>query len=376
MKIANVRCTVLRVPFRFPLLTKDSVATVNFVEIEADDGTVGYASSGTSVGRAARDFINRDVADTIVGMDPRNTDAVRHHMHWKLAPKYFTGAYAGMASLIDIALWDIKGKAAGLPIWQLLGGAQQTIPAYVTFGLPQYSTEQLLEVAHMHVSNGHKGLKIIVGAPLDRGERLEGEASDALVSQDAARVFALRDALGPDVDLMMDANYNYTYPQALRLAKLVEPCNVTWFEDPVHMGDPRLMARLRHQTTVPLAGGSQVSNLYHLRDYLLLEAVDYLQPNVRDIGGFTEGVKGAALAQAFNVPIQMGGNWPYENMHLHAAVANGGRVEFHWQGWQVTRALYDGLPELENGTVTLSDRPGLGFTPKDGVVKEYGGDQA
>lgn len=374
MKIARVSCTVLRVPFRFPLLAKDSVATVNFVEIEADDGTIGYASSGTSMGTVIRDFINHDVAGVIVGMDPRDTDAVRHRMHWQLAPKYFTGAYAGMASLIDIALWDIKGKAAGMPIWRLLGGAQQTVPVYITFGLPQYNTEQLLEVARMHVANGNTGLKMIVGAPLDRGERLEGEASDALVDQDAARVFALREALGPDIDLMMDANFNYTYPQALRLAKQVETCNVTWFEDPVHMGDPLLMARMREQTSVPLAGGSQVSNLRYLRDYLLHEAVDYLQPNVRDIGGFTEGLKGAALAQAFNIPIQMGGNWPYENMHLHAAVANGGRVEFHWQGWQVTRALYDGLPEPENGTLTVPDAPGLGFTPKDGVIREYATD--
>lgn len=371
MKIARVTCTVLRVPFRFPLIDKGSSATVNFVEIEANDGTLGHASSGTSFGHGVRDFINRDVAETVIGMDPRDTDAVRHHMHWKLAPKYFTGAYAGMASLIDIALWDIKGKAAGMPIWKLLGGAQQTVPAYVTFGLPQYSTEQLLEVAQMHVSNGHRGLKIIVGAPHGRGERLEGEASDQLVVEDAERVRALREALGADIDLMMDANFNYSYPQALRLAKLVEPYNLTWFEDPVHMGDPRLMGQMRRQTTVPLAGGSQVSNLFHLREYLLHEAVDYLQPNVRDIGGFTEGVKGAALAQAFNITIQMGGNWPHENMHLHAAVSNGGRVEFHWQGWQVGHILFDGLPDPQNGTVTMPDRPGLGFTPKDGAVKEY-----
>lgn len=372
MKITRVSSWVLRVPFRFPLLEKDSVATVNFVEIEADDGTQGHAASVTSMPNGIREFINGDVAGTIMGMDPRDTEAVRHHMHWAHAAKYFTGAYAATASLIDIALWDIKGKAAGMPIWRMLGGAQQTVPAYATFGLPQYSTEQLLEVARMHVSNGHKGLKIIVGAPLEVGERLEGKASDELVPQDAARVAALREGLGPDIHLMMDANYNYNHPQALRLAKMVEPYNVTWLEDPVHMGDPKQMALLRQQTSVPIAGGSQVGNLYHLREYLIHDAVDYLQPNVRDIGGFTEAVKGAALAQAFNLRIQMGGNWPYENMHLHAAVANGGRVEFHWQGWQVSRLLFDGLPEPENGTVTVPDLPGMGYTPKDGIVQEYG----
>jgi L-rhamnonate dehydratase len=168
---------------------------------------------------------------------------------------------------------------------------------------------------------------------------------------------------------MMDANKGATYAQALRLAKLCEPYNLAWFEDPVLQADPRLMAKLRTQTTIPLATGSTAtSDLMYLREYLVREAVDYLQPNVRDIGGYTQGLKAAAVAQAFNVPLAMGGNYPHLNMHLHAGVPNGGRIEFHWQGWKCIESTFDNAPGPVNGTVTLPTAPGLGFTPKAGIL--------
>jgi L-rhamnonate dehydratase len=168
---------------------------------------------------------------------------------------------------------------------------------------------------------------------------------------------------------MMDANKGATFTQALKLAKLCEPYNLVWFEDPVLQGDVRLMARLRSQTTIAIAAGSTAtSDLVYLREYLVREAVDYLQPNVRDIGGFTQAVKAAALAQAFNVPLAMGGNYPHLNMHLHGGVPNGGRVEFHWQGWKCVESLFDAAVNPENGYVTLPTKPGLGFTPKSGIL--------
>jgi L-alanine-DL-glutamate epimerase-like enolase superfamily enzyme len=170
----------------------------------------------------------------------------------------------------------------------------------------------------------------------------------------------------------MDGNKNMTVHQAVWLAKLVEPYGLTWFEDPVINANPRLMAEVRHQTTIPIAAGSSgTTDMNALREFLLHNSVDYLQPNVRDIGGFTAGLKAAGMAQAFNIPISMGGNWPHMNMHLQAGVPHGGQVEFHWQGWQVGVMLFDGAPDPVNNTVTLSDRPGLGYTPKEGIVQEY-----
>lgn len=372
MKIARVSCWVLKVPFRYPLFEEDSTMVGTFVEIETDDGTMGHALSAYSMPYSIRDFINREVGPAIVGMEPLDIEAVRFHMYWSLAGKFSTGAYACAASLIDVALWDIKGKVTGQPVWRLLGGARQMVPVYVTFGLPSYSTEQLIEVANLLISRGLSSLKLAVSAPKPQGDEMLGEATDDLVKHDAARVRALREELGPDVELMMDANKNSTMHQAIRLAKLIEPYDLVWFEDPVLKADPRIMAQVRKSTNVPIAAGSTGTfDLTFLKEYLLHEAVDYLQPNVRDIGGFTGGLKAAALAESFNIPIQMGGNWPHMNMHLHAGVPNGGRVEFHWQGWQIGVMLFDGAPEPANNVVTLPDRPGLGYTPKEGIVQEY-----
>jgi L-alanine-DL-glutamate epimerase-like enolase superfamily enzyme len=168
---------------------------------------------------------------------------------------------------------------------------------------------------------------------------------------------------------MIDANKNARLPQAIRLAKLVEDCKIAWFEDPVLKADPRLMAKLRRETTIPIAAGSSGTyDLGYLREYFVNESIDIAQPNVRDIGGFTGGLYAAGLAQAFNIQLEMGGNYPHLNMHLHAGVPNGGRIEFHLGGWRIGEALFDGTPKPVRGWVTLPDAPGLGFTPKAGIL--------
>jgi len=369
MKIRKVTCWVLRIPFTFPLVKGKQHAIASFAEVETDNGLKGHALSTYPMSWGIREFINREVAPMISGMDPLRPEEVRTKLFWSTARKHFMGAWNCAASLIDIALWDIKGKAARQPVWKLLGGAHAKLPAYITFGLPRYSIKELIEVARMLVKDGHKSLKMVVAAGRHEYDEILGQPTDASILEDAKRVRALREALGPDVELMMDANKGANFAQALKLAKLCEPYNLTWFEDPVLQGDPRLMARLRAQTTIPLAAGSTAtSDLSFLKEYLIRGAVDYLQPNVRDIGGFTQGLKAAGIAQAFNVPLSMGGNYPHMNMHLHAGVPNGGRVEFHWQGWKCVEQLFDGAPPPVKGWVTLPTAPGLGFTPKSGIL--------
>ena len=369
MKIGKVTCWLLRVPFTFPLVKEQQHALANFVEVETEDGLKGHALSTYPLKYGIREFINRELAPVALGMDALRPEAVRTRVFWATARKYFMGAWNCSMSLVDVALWDIKGKAAGQPVWKLLGGAHEKLPAYITFGLPRYSVEELIEVARMLIKDGQTSLKMVVAAGSHEYDEILGQPSDASILQDAERVRALREAVGPKIELMMDANKGATFAQALRLAKLCEPYNLTWFEDPVLQGDPRLMARLRSQTTIPIAAGSTAtSDLMYLREYLVRESVDYLQPNVRDIGGYTQGLKAAGIAQAFNVPLAMGGNYPHMNMHLHGGVPNGGRVEFHWQGWKCVEALFDNAPAPVGGTLTLPEAPGLGFVPKAGIL--------
>ncbi len=368
MKIAKVECWLLRIPFHFPLVKEEQHAMANFVEVETDDGLKGHSLSTYPMRFGIREYINREAAPVIAGMDPLRPEEIRNKLFWATARKYFHGAWNCAMSLIDVALWDVKGKALGQPVWKLLGGAHAQLPAYITFGLPRYSIDELIEVARMLIKDGQTSLKMVVAKGTNPFDEILGEPTDADIVEDAKRVAALREAVGPKIELMMDANKGATYAQALKLAKLCEPYDLTWFEDPVRQGDPRLMAKLRTQTTIPIAAGSTAtSDLMYLREYLIREAVDYLQPNVRDIGGFTQGQKAAAMAQAFNVPLAMGGNYPHMNMHLHGGVPNGGRVEFHWQGWKCVEQLFDNAPGPVKGTVTLPTGPGLGFTPKAGI---------
>jgi L-alanine-DL-glutamate epimerase-like enolase superfamily enzyme len=369
MKIARTTAHTLRTPYKFPLIQETQHALITFVEVETDDGLKGHAFSGYPLRFSISDFINREAGPAIAGMDPLRPEAVRTTLYWKLSNKHYMGTWSCAASMIDVALWDLRGKHLKQPIWKLLGGAREKCPVYITWGLPRYSREQLVEAAKLMIAEGHTQLKMAIAAGADPTAHMYGEPTDDDILEDAARIRHVRDALGAKVTLMIDANKNAKLPQAIRLAKMVEDCRLAWFEDPVLKADPRLMAKLRRETTIPIAAGSSGTyDLAYLREYFVHEAIDIAQPNVRDIGGFTGGLYAAGLAQAFNIQLEMGGNYPHLNMHLHAGVPNGGRVEFHLGGWRIGEALFDGTPKPVKGWVTLPDAPGLGFTPKSGIL--------
>ena len=344
-----------------PLLDQPTRTGALIVEIETDEGIVGYGSAGRILPWAVVEFINRQAAPFLIGQDPMLTERVWSKMFWTFNERAQTGVWSSAMSAIDIALWDIKGKALGQPVWRLLGGAQNPVPAYVTFGVSEYSREQLPEAARYWVALGHDKLKMVVG--------VVGNSQDPV--EDAARVAAVREAVGPKVELMIDANYLMSFHHALRLSKLCEPLDLTWFEEPLYQNDARLLADLRRQTTVPLAAGQNEGHRWRHRELLVHHSVDILQPNVANVGGYTEGAKVAAMAQAFNIPIANGGAMQLHNMHLQAGMSNGTRVEFHYLAWAMYDAIFQNTPQPEKGWVTVPERPGLGFEPKPGIIKEY-----
>ena len=370
MKIARTTAHTLRVPYQFPLIKETQHTLVTFVEIETDDGLKGHAFAAYPLRFSISDFINREAGPAIAGMDPLRPEAVRSTLYWRLSNKHYMGTWSCAASMIDIALWDIKGKHVKQPIWKLLGGAREKCPVYITWGLPRYSREELVEAAKLMIAEGHTQLKMAIAAGKDPAAHMYGEPTDDDILEDAARIRHVREKLGDKVTLMIDANKNARLPQAIRLTQLVADCKLAWFEDPVLKADPRLMAKLRRETTIPIAAGSTGTyDLAYLREYFVHESIDIAQPNVRDIGGFTGGLYAAGLAQAFNIQLEMGGNYPHLNMHLHAGVPNGGRVEFHLGGWRIGEALFEGTPKPVRGWVTLPEAPGLGFTPRAGILE-------
>jgi L-rhamnonate dehydratase len=369
MKIAKTTAHTLRVPYQFPLIKETQHALVTFVEVETDEGLKGHAFSAYPQRYSISDLINREAAPLVAGLDPTRPEEVRTTLYWKLSNKHYMGIWSLAVSMIDVCLWDIRGKAFKQPIWKLLGGARQRCPIYITWGLPRYSKDELVETAKQLIAQGHTQLKMAIAASQNPTAHMYGEATDDDILEDISRIRHVRKELGDKFTLMVDANKNAKLPQAIKVAKSVEDCNLAWFEDPVFKADPRLMAKLRRETTIPIAAGSSGTyDLAYLREYFINESIDICQPNVRDIGGFTGALHAAGLAQAFNIQLEMGGNFPHLNMHLHAGVPNGGRVEFHLGGWALGEALFDGMPKPVKGFVTLTDAPGLGFTPKSGIM--------
>ncbi|NBR41228.1 MAG: mandelate racemase/muconate lactonizing enzyme family protein, partial [Alphaproteobacteria bacterium] len=260
----------------------------------------------------------------------------------------------------DIALWDIKGKAFGQPIWRLLGGARNKCPVYATFGFGFYRAEELGEAATRWQAKGFDKLKMTVGnqALARRDEpRLLGD----VILEDAKRVETVRMAAGPEVELFIDANCSLDLYHARQLCQMIEPFRIEFFEEPVTQNDVRQLSELRSQTSIRLACGQNEGQAYRFRDMMIAGAVDIIQPNVAITGGFTQCQKIAALANSFNISVDNGGAWPFFNQHLQAGLCNGGLVEYHYSSVEVCKQLYIGLPEPKQGWLKMTDTPGLGF---------------
>ena len=158
---------------------------------------------------------------------------------------------------------------------------------------------------------------------------------------------------------------------AQKLAEMVKPYGISFFEEPLTQNDAAQMAVLRRQSGLALACGQNEGLAFRFRDLLMKEAIDYAQPNVVISGGYTQCLKIAGMAAAFNVPVANGGAWQYHNMHLQAGVANGSLVEIHYLAEELYRKVFDGCPVAEQGYLTLPETPGLGFTPRPDAVREY-----
>jgi L-rhamnonate dehydratase len=363
MKITRVAAKPLNVPLhiKLPGIDRRTSLEACFVEVETDAGIIGHGLGAITRETVIAEIVNSVIAPALVGDDPLAHERIWEKLYWLLTPRGQSGFGPQALSAVDIALWDIKGKAFGQPVWRLLGAARARVPIYATFGFAFLERAELAAAAKLWVSQGYRRLKMVVGH--EALARREQRSLAEVIAEDAARVCAVRESIGPDVELFIDANCSLDLRHAVRLAEMVKPYGIAFFEEPITQNDALLMAQMRRATGMPLACGQNEGLISRFRDLLLHEAVDYLQPNVVNSGGFTQGMKIAGLAAAFNIPVVNGGAWPYHNMHLQAGVANGSLVEMHYLAVELCRKIYRGLPEPVDGWLALPEAPGLGFEP-------------
>ena len=339
-----------------------NVGTVGLtiVRITTDQGLDGIGMTYHEVGGSAvRRLILDDVAPTIAGRDPLETEAIWTELFHDLRGVGRKGLTFGAVSAVDTALWDLKGKILGLPLYRLLGSDRSRIPVYTSGGWTSFSDEQLLaEVAQM-LSEGYSAIKIKVGVDGGRKPR-----------RDLERVRKVRDAVGPDIDILLDANNVWDAATAVRFANSVRACDILFLEEPVPADDIPGLARFKHGTDIPLATGEHEYTKYGVRDLILADAVDIVQADAARAGGYTEMLKIAALTQAWNLKFA-----PHamEHLHMHlASVASNALFLERLRLFEpITKAAFPTAPVPENGYMQIPDQPGLGLVPDVDFLREH-----
>ncbi|HEY4032239.1 MAG TPA: mandelate racemase/muconate lactonizing enzyme family protein [Caulobacteraceae bacterium] len=370
-RIARVTAYAIstRDTFDYGGVKKPTRGGATYVEVETMGGLVGHGITTLIDSRGVADLANKIAAPAIKGMNALDNAAVWEKLYWTLSPRGQTGFSGHVMGSIDIALWDIRGKALGAPIATLLGGARQQVPVYVTFGPAFLNREELVAVAKAMVDQGYGALKMVVGD--NALQRRDSRPIEAVIREDAERVRAVRQAVGDKVQLYIDGNCSLDLPNAERLVDRIKDCDIQFFEEPLTQNDVMLMAELRRRTGVRLAAGQNEALAFRFRDMLLHEAIDYAQPNVMVGGGYTQAIKIAGMAEAFNIGIESGGAGPLQNLHLHAGVANGGHCEWHLPWMALNRKIYKNMPEPKAGMLAVPAAPGLGFDADPAAIKQY-----
>ena len=361
MKVVDVTATAHLVPTSLPHIAEPQRPLgVVVVRVETDANITGFGMApGNRLRRPIKELINTDLADQLKGQNPLDTERLGRQLLAGFSRFGSAGLVSTSLSAIDIALWDIKGKAYGQPVHRLLGGANNSAPAYATFGFFDYDREGLAFMAKELVGQGFDKMKMVVGS---------GNAQD--LDEDVRRISAVRDAIGPDVQLMIDANLLFDYQRALALAKRVEEFNITWFEEPVAANDVNILSDLRRATSIPIAAGQFEGTKTRHREFVQHGAVDFLHANVFYVGGYTEALKVAHLAQIYNLPYASAGGWPHHNMQLIAGIGGWG-VEVHMSTWVAGEAIFKDAPVADDGRIPISDEPGIGLTYNEAALKEY-----
>ncbi len=375
MRIQSIRAHALSVP-----LTIDVPGAGKYqesfgccvVEVETDDGVIGHGLTGITQEQAIAPIVAQVIAPALVGTDPLAHEARWEQMYWLMSSRGQTGYAQHAVAAVDIALWDIKGRVLGLPIWRLLGGARNSVPVYSTFGFDFLSKDELVCAARAISAKGWKHLKMVVGhRALQRRDLPGGRDLASIIQEDARRVRSVREALDEDVWLYIDANCSLDAYHAGRLANMVADCGIGFFEEPITQNDAGAMAALRQMTGMPTACGQNEGLAHRFRDWLVAGSLDFVQPNVVISAGFTQCVRIAALANAFNVAVTNGGAFPLHNMHLQAGVANGTKVEWHLPVVALMEQIYEGFPVPDAGLLQMSDAPGLGFHLRREALQEF-----
>src|SRR5499427_1630532 len=363
MKISHVRSQILVMPQSDPLANTpedmSAARPIVILRLNTDDGTEGLGV--TFYGGAMTASLKRAVDDLgalVIGEDPLRIEAIIAKLRAAAGGSGPAGMFTLALAALDIALWDIRGKALGQPLWKLLGGARQRVATYASGALRRnLSLDEVVAAAGKLKEKGFREMKTQLALP--------GDTSPA---KEVERMVRVREAIGPDIKLMCDINQRWRVEQAIDIGKRVEDAGVGlfWLEDVTTHDDYAGLARVNAALATPICGGELVYGIAPFRHMIEARSVDIVMIDLIRVGGVTQWMKVAGMAEAFNLPV-VSHVIPEIHTHLVAAVPNGLTVEY--MGWMLE--LFEGTAALENSELVLSDQPGLGLAFREDTINRF-----
>src|SRR5436190_10543392 len=317
------------------------IVTVRLRDREGTEGT-GYTFTVGRNGGAIHDIIAREITEIIKGHDADRIEWLWNKLWWDLHYGGRGGPTVLAMSAFDIALWDLKAKRAGLPLWNLLGGNDPRVPCYAGGIDLELSPDELLRQTDGNLAKGFRAIKMKVGRKK--------------LSEDVAKLAAMRDHLGAEFPLMVDANMKWTADEAIRAARAFAPYGRFWLEEPIAPDDVAGHARVRREGGIPVAAGENLRTIWEFRHLIASGGVSFPEPDVTNCGGITAFMKVAHLAESFNLPVTSHGAHDI-TVHLLGAVPNRSYLEAH--GFGLDAYIAEPL-RIVDGFAIAPARPGHG----------------
>lgn len=354
-----------------------------FIRVYTDQGLTGDGETLDTV--SAQDIINNHLGPALVGRDPLDIEGIWFDLwSWKAPPggipavfmRGMGGPYLSALSGIEMALWDLAGKAMGVPLYRLFGGrVRDKIAVYYHAGQPEQARKIVQSTGVRAIKTGIDNItqKGNPALGLDPGKVWNFTLTNRQVDEIVSFVASMRESLGPDVGLALECHTRYDTESAIQIAKAVEPYRPMWLEEPVPSDNAETMAAVRRATRIPIAAGENIYTRYGFREYLEKQAVSIIQPDMAKCGGLGEGRKIAAMAEVYHIPIAPHGVastlGKVAYVHVCSTVPNFMILEWAHVFNQPLNRLME-TAHYEAGFVHVPDAPGIGIKLNDAAIRE------